>query len=90
MLDKRLLMGYNAAVVDRQVASARILVALPKTAPSSTFDNLFRIRTSEKCVRNSFGIRTYKSKALKVLYNPHLQETGGEGRSWLTSALDAA
>jgi hypothetical protein len=33
---------------------------------------------------NLFRIRTSKSKGLKVLYNPHLQNKAGEGRQRLT------
>jgi hypothetical protein len=46
-----------------------------------------RIRTSAECARNSFRIRTYKSKGLKVLCNPHLQKTRGEGGKLLTRSL---
>src|SRR6202158_6366960 len=44
--------------------------------------NPFRIRTSAKCTRNSFRIRTSKSKGLKASSNHTLtKKVGGGGKS---------
>jgi hypothetical protein len=78
-------MGYTCIVVGKKVAFT------PPPAPSLNSGqqqnslNPFRIRTSEKLTRNSFRIRTCKSKELKVLYNPHLQKTREEGAEQLTN-----
>jgi len=46
---------------------------------SAEAGNPFRMRTSEKCARKSFAIRTYKNTGLKPSWNQHLQKTPGEG-----------
>ena len=77
-------MHYNLQIVVGQNPSASLPAAAQKLGRKTKSHNLFRIRTSEKYARNSFVIRTSKSKGLKVLYNPHLQNKAGEGSLPLT------
>lgn len=77
-------MHYNLQIVDRQIPSESFPASAQKLGRKAKFHNLFRIRTSEKYSHNSFVIRTSKSKGLKVLYNPHLQNKAGEGSQRLT------
>jgi len=77
-------MHYNLQIVVWQTPSASLPEGAQKLGPKAKSHNLFRIRTSEKYTRNSFIIRTSKSKGLKVLYNQHLQNKGGEGSQRLT------
>ena len=77
-------MHYNPQIVDRQIPSESLPAGAQKLGHKAKSHNLFRIRTSEKYARSSFVIRTSKSKGLKVLYNPHLQNKAGEGSLWLT------
>jgi hypothetical protein len=72
-------MHYNLQIVVGQDLSESLSPDALKLGRKAKSHNLFRIRTSEKYARNSFVIRTSKSKGLKVLYNPHLQNKGGEG-----------
>jgi hypothetical protein len=74
-------MHYNLEIVDRQIPFESFPAGTQKLGRKAKSHNLFRIRTSEKCVHNSFVIRTSKSKGLKVLYNPQFQNKGREG--WL-------
>jgi hypothetical protein len=77
-------MHYNSQIVVWQNLSESLSAGAQKLGRKANSDNLFRIRTSEKYARNSFVIRTSKSKGLKVLYNPHLQNKAGEGSLRLT------
>ena len=77
-------MHYNPQIVVWQGLSESLLASTHKLGREAKSHNLFRIRTSEKYARNSFVIRTSKSKGLKVLYNPHFQNKGGEGSARLT------
>jgi hypothetical protein len=77
-------MHYNPKIVVWQSLSESLPAGVQKLGRKAKFDNLFRIRTSEKYARNSFVIRTSESKGLKVLYNPHLQNKAGEGSPRLT------
>jgi hypothetical protein len=77
-------MHYNPQIVVWQDLSESFSPGAQKLGRQAKSHNLFRIRTSEKYARNSFVIRTSKSKGLKVLYNPHLQDKGGEGSVRLT------
>ncbi len=77
-------MHYNPQIVVGQNLSGSLPAAAQKLGRNAKSHNLFRIRTSEKYTRNSFVIRTSKSKGLKVLYNPHLQNKAGEGSRRLT------
>jgi hypothetical protein len=80
-------MHYNPQIVVWQAPSASLPASAQKLGRKAKSHNLFRIRTSEKFARNSFVIRTSKSNGLKVLYNPHLQNKGGEGSQRLTRPL---
>jgi hypothetical protein len=77
-------MYYNLQIVDRQILSESLPAGAQNLGRQAKSHNLFRIRTSEKYARNSFVIRTSKSKGFKVLYNPHLQNKAGEGSQRLT------
>jgi len=77
-------MHYNPQIVVWQDLSESLPAGAHKLGRQAKSYNLFRIRTSEKYAHNSFVIRTSKSKGLKVLYNPHLQNKGGEGSLRLT------
>jgi hypothetical protein len=77
-------MHYNPQIVVGQNPSESLPAGAQKLGRQAKSHNLFRIRTSEKYARNSFVIRTSKSKGLKVLYNPHFQNKGGEGPARLT------
>ena len=77
-------MHYNLQIVDRQIPSESLSASTHKLGRKAKSHNLFRIRTSENSARNSFVIRTSKSKGLKVLYNLHFQNKGGEGSQRLT------
>jgi hypothetical protein len=77
-------MHYNPQIVVGQNPSESLPAGAQKLGRQAKSHNLFRIRTSEKYARNSFVIRTSKSKGLKFLYNPHLQKKGGEGCVRLT------
>jgi hypothetical protein len=77
-------MHYNPQIVVWQDLSESLPASAQKLGRQAKSHNLFRIRTSEKYAHNSFVIRTYKSKGLKVLYNPHLQNKVGEGSQRLT------
>jgi hypothetical protein len=77
-------MYYDPQIVVWQDLSELLSADAHKLGRKAKSHNLFRIRTSENCARNSFVIRTSKSKGLKVLYNPHLQNKGGEGSLRLT------
>jgi hypothetical protein len=77
-------MHYNPKIVAWQALSESLPAGAQKLGRKAKSNNLFRIRTSEKYACNSFVIRTSKSKGLKVLYNPHLQNKGGEGSPRLT------
>jgi hypothetical protein len=74
-------MGYTYIVVGKKVAFTQPPAPSLNSGQQQNSLNPFRIHTSEKFARNSFRIRTCKSKELKVLYNPHLQKTGGRGPS---------
>jgi hypothetical protein len=88
VLDKWLLMRYSMLVVDEQVSSLAQSATAPSLRPASKSHNPHRIRTCTKYARNSFRIRTYKSKELKVLYNPHLQKMAGGYPCLLTSSFE--
>jgi hypothetical protein len=77
-------MHYNPQIVVWQNLSESLPAGAHKLGREVKSHNLFRIRTYEKYARNSFVIRTSKSKGLKVLYNPHLRNKGGEGSQRLT------
>ena len=77
-------MHYNLQIVVGQDLSESLSPDAPKLGRKAKSHNLFRIRTSEMYAHNSFVIRTSKSKGLEVLYNPHLQNKGGEGSPRLT------
>jgi hypothetical protein len=77
-------MYYNSQIVVWQDLSESLPAGAQKLGRKAKSHNLFRIRTSEKYARNSFVIRTSKSKGLKVLYNPHFQNKAGEGSLRLT------
>jgi hypothetical protein len=77
-------MYYNPQIVVWQNLSESLPAGAHRLGRKAKSHNLFRIRTSEKYARNSFVIRTSKSKGLKVLYNPHLQNQAGEGALRLT------
>ena len=70
-------MYYDPQIVVWQDLSELFSADAHKLGRKAKSHNFFRIRTSENCARNSFVIRTSKSKGLKVLYNPHLQNKGG-------------
>jgi hypothetical protein len=74
VLDKWLLMRYNAFVVDTRVSWAGLSTVPPQPGQAAKSANSFRIRTS-------------KSKGLKVPYNQHLQKNPGGGGILLTSRL---
>jgi hypothetical protein len=88
VLDKWLLMRYSVLVVDERVSSLAQSATAPSLGPTSKSHNPHRIRTCTKYVRNSFIIRTYKSKEFKVLYNPHLQKMAGGYPCLLTSSFE--
>jgi hypothetical protein len=77
-------MHYNPQIVVWQAPSESLPAGAQKLGRKPNSHNHFRIRTSEKYARNSFIIRTSKSKGLRVLYNPHLQNKAGEGSLRLT------
>jgi hypothetical protein len=81
-------MYYNQQIVVWQVLSESLPAGAQKLGRKAKSHNLFRIRTSENNGRNSFVIRTSKSKGLKVLYNPHLRNKAGEGGVRLTRPPD--
>jgi hypothetical protein len=87
VLDKWLLMRYSVVVVDEQVSSLAQSATAPSFGPAPKSHNPLRIRPSAKYTRNSFRIRTSKSKELKVLYNQHLQKMAGGYPSRLTSSF---
>jgi len=87
VLDKWLLMRYNVLVVDERVSFLAQSASVPSLGPASKSYNPLRIRTSAEYTRNSFRIRTSKSRELKVLYNQHLQKMAGGYPSRLTNSF---
>lgn len=81
-------MRYNDLVGCGQVSWAAFSMDLPQSGQAANSPNPFRIRTSVKYPRNSFRIRTSKSKGLKVFYNQHLQKTPGAGVGLSASRLE--
>ena len=77
-------MYYDPQIVVWQDLSELFSADAHKLGRKAKSHNPFIIRTSAKCGRNSFRIRTSKFKGLKVLYNPHFQNKAGEGSVRLT------
>jgi hypothetical protein len=78
VLDKKLLMGYDASKMNGRIGCAALMGEPQQSGHSRTSPKPFRIRTCAKCSRNPFRIRTSKTKDLKS-FRIRTYEKMGEG-----------